>query len=318
MRVLEDCAVMSPMKELQGQVQTLREAFSADVTRPFELKTGALNGSIMTAVMQQSSVPDSHRAFSHPQLRLQISQAQQQQILVTHSMPVTPISDHGDDNADGPLAAASLAMMSHQKTLPPGHHRGDDGSGIAAWNPAPIFEYATSSVPLSSVPAPIAPHQRSHSFSAADLSSDSPHAQLGRNLTDARRSQWPAPFGTPASSVVSNANQFTSIGGAVTSVPNVGGSPMGMEPGSAVDRHSPTMYSATGSDHTSHHLATPVMQHTSHHAGAFSTAPSQNYVSPTMWQDGVANTYASNTGLLKRRWTEDEAIVWAGSHSGQP
>src|SRR5690348_3235652 len=40
MRILERCAPLLPLPEMQTQVNALREAFSADLTKPFELRKG--------------------------------------------------------------------------------------------------------------------------------------------------------------------------------------------------------------------------------------------------------------------------------------
>ena len=124
----------------------------------------------MVGSPMHSPVEASRHNFQ-PQLRLQISQAQPQQIMAAHSLPVTPISNHADDLKDGSMAAASLTMMAatahpansgqvlpHQQLSPPdtisGHYGNDaafeDVTGATgnddgvAWNPTPIFEYATS------------------------------------------------------------------------------------------------------------------------------------------------------------------------------
>lgn len=45
MRILERCVTSWPMPELKAQIDALREAFSADINRPFELKPSFPYGS---------------------------------------------------------------------------------------------------------------------------------------------------------------------------------------------------------------------------------------------------------------------------------
>lgn len=175
MRLLETCMHAAPMKDIQEQIQSLREAFSVDTNKPFELRQDIANQSRMLTQQAMVGSPlhspaDSSRHDFQPQLRLQISQAQTQHIMAAQSLPVTPISNHADDLKDGSMAAASLTMMAasahphagqvlpHQQLSPPdtlsGHYGNDAAAfegvttsgadGDVAWNPTPIFEYAAS------------------------------------------------------------------------------------------------------------------------------------------------------------------------------
>lgn len=110
MRILETCAPSFPMPEMQQQVNNLRQAFSADVSKAFELKPSFPFGSPQVA--PQSSPLSNHGSYRprHP----------------SHPSPLEQ-------------PAQSLVMMaSGQRTLP-------SGSGIqmpenVQWNPQRIFD----------------------------------------------------------------------------------------------------------------------------------------------------------------------------------
>lgn len=147
-----------PMPDMQRQIDSIREAFSADVRKPFVLKPSFPYGSPQTT--QRLSPARSHPgSYTHrPSMRGSIDHPQQQTIdtqsAVQHSQvsysghPMTPPISAGpvDLKSDSP-AAQSLAMMasatsaagqtstSQPPTLMP--MTTDGGSN---WNPSRIFE----------------------------------------------------------------------------------------------------------------------------------------------------------------------------------
>lgn len=157
MRVLERCMHAWPMPEVQKQIDSIREAFSADTRKPFVLKASFPYGSPHAA--NRLSPARSHPGnYTHrPSVRGSIDHPQQQTIdtqgAVQHSQvsysghPMTPPISAGpvDLKSDSP-AAQSLAMMSASSAA--GHSSSsqaptlmpmtsDGGSG---WNPSRIFE----------------------------------------------------------------------------------------------------------------------------------------------------------------------------------
>lgn len=108
MRILEECAPSWPMPEMQEQISTLRQAFSADTTKPFELKPSFPFGS--PQVPAQSS-PLSHEGSFRSRLPSQQSLDQPGQVNY-HAHPITPpiSATDQDPKADSPVAQ-SLVMM---------------------------------------------------------------------------------------------------------------------------------------------------------------------------------------------------------------
>ena len=287
MRILETCIDACPMQDMQTQVHSLRLAFSADITKPFMLKPNfpVLPGSNtirVTASPPLDARPGFHRQTSHVH-------TQSLPYNLNPSMPVTPISagPPPDDLRRGPMVVTSLAMMtSGQRAVATPISSALVGDDSASWNPTPIFEYGAK-------------------FPTNDKS-------LFRKLANPNKSQWNHAFGTPASTLSAGLT-------------------------ASVDPHSPTIYSSAASSVTNDlpHVQDAMRQQahlqaqTQHYQlpntmttlsqaemspTTFVTAPSQSYVSPTMWQDTVANTYVTND--LKRRWDE-RTSNWPGASDQQ-
>ncbi|KAK4170327.1 hypothetical protein QBC43DRAFT_4009 [Cladorrhinum sp. PSN259] len=123
MRILEKCMSSWPMPDMQRQIDSVREAFSADTRKPFVLKPSFPYG---------SPHPGNHPSPPGRRLDTQIPHSQ-----VSYNLPITPISASGlDSNSDTP-GVQSLAMMSSQptalsQTMPL--------SDAPAWNPSRIFD----------------------------------------------------------------------------------------------------------------------------------------------------------------------------------
>lgn len=129
MRILETCTTAWPQPDMQKQIDALREAFSADTSRPFELKPTFPYGSPGVPALQPSPPLDSkyqlsllQGAPSHVNLPQQMS---------FQSGPITPPMTAGlDGPRDGSMGPPSGGMLSH----------GQQTSMAEAWNPTPIFE----------------------------------------------------------------------------------------------------------------------------------------------------------------------------------
>ena len=140
MRILESCTSTWPVPDMQARIDALREAFSADTSRPFELKPSFPYGSPSSSVgLQPSPPPDDHLA--QRMLPHQESLGQSHQVPY-NAQPITPPVSAGFDASKGnPLSSASMPMMSsgQQQQLPV--QTTSVGNDQVEWNPTPIFKY---------------------------------------------------------------------------------------------------------------------------------------------------------------------------------
>lgn len=136
MRLLEVCVPEWPMPDLQPQITALREAFSVDISKPFELKPTIPYGSPLSA---NQTIPMSRegvqkiRGSSHdPIVGPPIPVSQQ-------TYPMTPPITANDlqyDRVDSP--AAAFTMAANRK---PSHVTADPTMmDQQQWNPSKIFE----------------------------------------------------------------------------------------------------------------------------------------------------------------------------------
>mgnify|MGYP001265995737 CR=1 FL=1 len=112
MRILEKCAAAWPIPEIQAQIESLRVAFSADTSKPFELKRTFPYGS--PSESQASPPPfDGHYNNQYAQ-----TSSPSQQIAFT-SHPITPpASARAESNPHSP-PVSNLSMMPHATTTQP-------------------------------------------------------------------------------------------------------------------------------------------------------------------------------------------------------
>lgn len=131
------------MPEMQMQVNQLREAFSADINRPFELKrgfpfespspsAGGLQPSPPLDMNVQPPILSHHESHGH------------QSHMSYHTAPMTPpISSTGlsfEDSKDGAFLPGSMSMIasSQQQSIPMQTTPMNIGQ---EWNPTPIIAY---------------------------------------------------------------------------------------------------------------------------------------------------------------------------------
>ena len=171
MRILESCTSTWPVPEMQARIDALREAFSADTSRPFELKPSFPYGSpTSSAGLQPSPPPDDHLA--HRMMPAQESLGQSHHVPY-NAQPITPPVSAGFDASKGnTLSSASMPMISNgpQQQLP--LQTSSMGNDQVEWNPTPIFKYVLT---------PVNPESGMLTFS----------------------SSWNAAFGTPTATMVS-------------------------------------------------------------------------------------------------------------------
>ena len=128
MRILEKCMSAWPMPDMQKQIDSVREAFSADIRKPFVLKPTFPYGSPHSAT--HPSPPgrplDSHMPHS--------------QVSYT-SHPLTPVSVGPlDGKSDSPIVQALTTMASVHGSQASGVSQTLPLSEAPAWNPSRIFE----------------------------------------------------------------------------------------------------------------------------------------------------------------------------------
>ncbi|KIH88085.1 C6 finger domain protein [Sporothrix brasiliensis 5110] len=190
MRVLEKCMSSWPMADMQRQIDAMREAFSADVRKPFVLKptfpygspspssshpsppqqpTGASDVTTPTAA---SFRPDTLRQQSVDQIiqqhQQQQQQQQQQQLASALSQghqptgfvghPISPPVSVGASDmkslGGSPLAGASLGMISAvtESQEPHGLDNSLNLASAPGWNPARIFDQWNTTFGSAEVP----------------------------------------------------------------------------------------------------------------------------------------------------------------------
>jgi hypothetical protein len=164
MRILETCMAAWPMPEMQKQVDSVREAFSADVRKPFMLKPSFPYGSPQSAThpspplqlssssssgtqhANRPSLPgslgrdgsmDHHHAHHHIDTRSYPG---------GHHPMTPPISAGPVENAKSgsPSLQTSLALMATtgaQASQPPSSMPLSATETPSTWNPSRIFEY---------------------------------------------------------------------------------------------------------------------------------------------------------------------------------
>jgi hypothetical protein len=147
MRILEKCTSSWPMPDMQQQIDSLREAFSADTRKPFVLKPSFPYGSPGAPVNSTPPRANSQYRQAGTQGSSQQSLEQQHaphphQVSNYTSHPISPpISAGGVDTKSDSPAVQSLVMMATGQRGPPqqiatGVPMGDPST----WNPSKIFE----------------------------------------------------------------------------------------------------------------------------------------------------------------------------------
>ena len=269
MRLLEVCTPAWPAEDMQAQILSLRQAFSADISKPFELKSNFPYSS--PAPQLSHTPPPIEIPYERPNITSHPSQDQTQ----FHSTPMTPpISAGHDDPNDGSMAATSLTMLAAGRSASmPGSQIGDDNT---SWNPTRIFEYAGKSLTDDSL--------------------------VGRKIANVQQSQWHTAFGTPPPTHIT-----IPPGGNIPQPP--------YSPTASTVSHDLSHIPQQQFPVSSSMSPTPQMQ--AHH-GTYSppTSNPNPYVTPTMWQDTVANAYVPSNEL-KRRWDGAGGPAWVGPQEQQ-
>jgi hypothetical protein len=126
MRLLEQLTPYYSLQDVRKQIDGLREAFSADTTKPFELKTGFPFGS-PTPQPPDLQMPN---AQFHP-IPMEASQ-------VSHVIhPITPPASLSGEEYKTDPPPQPLSLLTHQTSTAPGPM---SAGTVPQWNPSRLFE----------------------------------------------------------------------------------------------------------------------------------------------------------------------------------
>lgn len=146
MRILERCTSAWPMPDMQHQIDALREAFSADIRKPFVLKPSFPYGSPGAPVNQ--TPPRLNNQYRQASIQGAPQQNLPQQVSSYTSHPISPpISAGGvtDTKSDSPALQSLVMMATGQRGAPQAMTAA--GMTDPAWNPSKIFEYVQQPTP---------------------------------------------------------------------------------------------------------------------------------------------------------------------------
>jgi hypothetical protein len=145
MRILEECINAWPMQEMRAQIDALREAFSADKDKPFELKPSFPYGTPSDSYQPSPPMePQYHRLQMSEQESFN-QQGSQSYPLQTMTPPISAVSQ--DSGFDSPLPPQNrgVAPVSNNPSHPVTNYPSSYPQQIAPavdesqWNPTPIF-----------------------------------------------------------------------------------------------------------------------------------------------------------------------------------
>lgn len=285
MRILERCASSRAMPETKAQIDALREAFSADTSKPFELKPNFPYRSPSPNMQPSPSfdIKYQHDVLSRPNSNGQIAQ------VAYHHQPLTPPMSGEHDDPNQPLSATSMPIMptiEHQ-TIPLTSNSID--SDPIAWNPSRIFEYDLEK------------HKVKSSTNKSNSQWNTAFGTSGLDSTRTVPMPQPSPPLYTSSAIGSHelpplhdamqrqTQQQYSVQSSIAPIPAIPAIPAIPE-------------------------APAVMSQPSY------TSPSPSFVTSSMWRETVANTY--DPGGHKRRWevetnflvdlTQPKGLKWAG------
>lgn len=251
MRILERCASSRAMPEMKAQIDSLREAFSADTNKPFELKPNFPYRSPSPNIQPSPSfdIKYQHDVLSRPNSNGQIAQVSY------HHQPLTPPMSGEHEDPNQPLSATSMPIIPTTKHQPiPLTSNSIDNDPIA-WNPSRIFEY--------------------------DLKK-----QKVKLSTNKLNSQWNTAFGTSNDLVSTRTIPMPQPSPPLYTSSAIGSHEL-PPTHDAMQRQTQQQYSVQSSIAPIPVIpeASAVMSQPSY------TSPSPSFVTSRMWRDTVANTY---------------------------
>ena len=148
MRILEECIPHWPLPEVQAQVNSLREAFSIDTSKPFDLKPSFPFGSPSmrdTSPINDGAYTQQQHTMTRPSPAahgVPLSVGPQPRVSYNIAIPRQPISPPVSTTDEVPKADSpvvqGLAMMGPQGQVNQGMQSPDGYQ--QQWNPTKIFE----------------------------------------------------------------------------------------------------------------------------------------------------------------------------------
>lgn len=239
------------MPETKAQIDALREAFSADTRKPFELKPNFPYRSPSPKMQPSPSfdIKYHHEVLSRPASNEQIAQ------VPYHHQPLTPPMSGEHEGPTEPLSASSMPTMPIIEQQQVSLTSNSIDTGPIAWNPSRIFEYGLEKPKVKS-------------------------------STNKLNSQWNTAFGTPTGLV-----SMRTVPMPQPSPPLYTSSAIGSHqlpaPHDAMQPQTQQQYSVQSSIAPVPAIpeAPTVMSQPSY------TSSSPSFVTSRMWRDTVANTY---------------------------
>lgn len=137
MRILERCTSSRAMPETKAQIDALREAFSADTSKPFELKP---NFPYRSPSPNMRPSPSFDIKYQHDVLSRSASNEQVAQVPY-HHQPLTPPLSGEHEHPNQQLSASCMPIMPTIEHQPASLTSNSIENDPIAWNPSRIFEY---------------------------------------------------------------------------------------------------------------------------------------------------------------------------------
>lgn len=150
MQLVEKVMAVWPMPEVQKQIDAVREAFSADVRKPFVLKPTFPYGSPTSSAATPPRSSPGYRAIPNPAAtmptRSEAANLQAPHLAFT-SQPLTPPISAGPTDVKG--TPPMLMFTSGQGNQPATMAQQMSMTEAPSWNPSRIFEYVSPVLPMS-------------------------------------------------------------------------------------------------------------------------------------------------------------------------
>lgn len=141
MRILEKCTSSWPMPDMQQQIESLRQAFSADTRKPFVLKPSFPYGSpTAPANLSPRGNGQQYRQGSTSMESQGLGHQNAQQVSYTSHPISPPISAGGVDTKSDSPTVQSVVMMATGQRAPVSITSGVPMADHTSWNPSRIFE----------------------------------------------------------------------------------------------------------------------------------------------------------------------------------
>jgi hypothetical protein len=294
MRILEQCVSAWPMPETEAQINGLRSAFSADTSRPFELKPSFPLGSppgdnfptppALHSISQAENYQTQQPTQQPPQVIIPPSHGYMNQQISGHhqgSYLATPPVSAVSESKSSPLNQHAYDINTHVPGMPSGNFYGHNLSPHEApqWNPTPIIDQFNQAfaIPASALAPP--------AFTS------SPPVQMTSGHPNYNIQNTPSPP-YPAATTFPPSQQHQAYY-----------ADMQRQQQHHQQQHQQPqqqhMQQYIDSGHSGGAMSHSMQQAALAAAGYGQAPPDSVYVTPKQWQQSVASVYE---GGLKRRW----------------